>query len=72
MCTQKPPHDYSQQLYDRYKQEIRKYLLQAVRIPHLVLVVLSVKMILVYAVSVHYTELFINDKYKKHVSGANF
>ncbi|KAL3749671.1 hypothetical protein ACJRO7_010750 [Eucalyptus globulus] len=30
MCTQKPPHDYSQQLYDRYGQEIRKYLLQTV------------------------------------------
>ncbi|KAL8143092.1 hypothetical protein V2J09_016124 [Rumex salicifolius] len=26
MCTQKPPHDYSQQLYDKYKQEIVDYI----------------------------------------------
>lgn len=26
MCTQKPPHDYSEQLYNRYKEAFRKYL----------------------------------------------
>ncbi|XP_048136089.1 cullin-1-like isoform X2 [Rhodamnia argentea] len=30
MCTQKPPHDYSQVLYDRFREEIEKYLDQAV------------------------------------------
>ncbi|CAN6468778.1 unnamed protein product [Victoria cruziana] len=26
MCTQKPPHDYSQQLYDRYKEAFEEYI----------------------------------------------
>eukprot|EP00271_Cylindrocystis_brebissonii_P012999 TRINITY_DN32537_c0_g1_i1.p1 TRINITY_DN32537_c0_g1~~TRINITY_DN32537_c0_g1_i1.p1 ORF type:complete len:749 (-),score=177.31 TRINITY_DN32537_c0_g1_i1:795-3041(-) len=26
MCTQKPPHDYSQQLYDRYKEAFQDYI----------------------------------------------
>lgn len=26
MCTQKPPHDYSQQLYDRYRETFAEYL----------------------------------------------
>ncbi|CAI0467391.1 unnamed protein product [Linum tenue] len=26
MCTQKPPHDYSQQLYDRYRESIEDYI----------------------------------------------
>ncbi|KAL9435726.1 hypothetical protein AB3S75_021903 [Citrus x aurantiifolia] len=26
MCTQKPPHDYSQQLYDKYKQAFEEYI----------------------------------------------
>lgn len=58
MCTQKPPHDYSQELYERFGQEIRKYLVQAVRISQLFLVVLSMKMMLVYAVSIRFKELF--------------
>ncbi|KAH9604161.1 hypothetical protein KSS87_010501 [Heliosperma pusillum] len=30
MCTQKPPHDYSQQLYDNYKQAFVDYLKETV------------------------------------------
>ncbi|KAK0582858.1 hypothetical protein LWI29_030427 [Acer saccharum] len=26
MCTQKPPHDYSQQLYDKYKEAFEEYI----------------------------------------------
>ena len=26
MCTQKPPHDYSAQLYDRYRESFNVYL----------------------------------------------
>ncbi|KAG0472152.1 hypothetical protein HPP92_016698 [Vanilla planifolia] len=26
MCTQKPPHDYSQQLYDKYKESFEEYI----------------------------------------------
>ncbi|KAH9323516.1 hypothetical protein KI387_018155, partial [Taxus chinensis] len=26
MCTQKPPHDYSQQLYDRYRESFEEYI----------------------------------------------
>ncbi|KAI7748684.1 hypothetical protein M8C21_000333 [Ambrosia artemisiifolia] len=26
MCTQKPPHDYSQQLYDKYRETIEEYI----------------------------------------------
>ena len=26
MCTQKPPHDYSEALYDRYKQAFSVYI----------------------------------------------
>ncbi|KAG6435459.1 hypothetical protein SASPL_100333 [Salvia splendens] len=26
MCTQKPPHDYSQQLYDKYKEAFQEYI----------------------------------------------
>ena len=26
MCTQKPPHDYSQQLYDRYRASFQDYI----------------------------------------------
>ena len=26
MCTQKPPHDYSEALYDRYKQAFSLYI----------------------------------------------
>lgn len=31
MCTQKPPHDYSQQLYDKYKQAFEEYISSTVR-----------------------------------------
>lgn len=31
MCTQKPPHDYSQQLYDRYRESFEEYIAQMVR-----------------------------------------
>ncbi|RYR13223.1 hypothetical protein Ahy_B04g070339 isoform B [Arachis hypogaea] len=30
MCTQKPPHDYSQQLYDKYKEAFEEYILSTV------------------------------------------
>ncbi|CAI0466806.1 unnamed protein product [Linum tenue] len=30
MCTQKPPHDYSQQLYDRYRESIEDYITSTV------------------------------------------
>eukprot|EP00243_Klebsormidium_subtile_P006329 TRINITY_DN2673_c0_g1_i1.p1 TRINITY_DN2673_c0_g1~~TRINITY_DN2673_c0_g1_i1.p1 ORF type:complete len:750 (+),score=285.37 TRINITY_DN2673_c0_g1_i1:24-2252(+) len=30
MCTQKPPHDYSQQLYDRYRESFEEYIAQMV------------------------------------------
>lgn len=26
MCTQKPPHDYSQQLYDKYREAFDDYI----------------------------------------------
>lgn len=26
MCTQKPPHDYSQQLYDKYREAFEEYI----------------------------------------------
>lgn len=26
MCTQKPPHDYSQQLYDKYREAFEDYI----------------------------------------------
>lgn len=31
MCTQKPPHDYSQQLYDKYKESFEEYITSTVR-----------------------------------------
>ncbi|CAN0841873.1 CUL1 [Linum grandiflorum] len=38
MCTQKPPHDYSQQLYDKYKEAFEEYIsstvLPAIREKH--------------------------------------
>lgn len=30
MCTQKPPHDYSQQLYDKYKEAFEEYIVSTV------------------------------------------
>lgn len=30
MCTQKPPHDYSQQLYDKYKESFDDYITSTV------------------------------------------
>eukprot|EP00268_Persea_americana_P017604 TRINITY_DN184_c0_g1_i6.p1 TRINITY_DN184_c0_g1~~TRINITY_DN184_c0_g1_i6.p1 ORF type:complete len:769 (-),score=156.54 TRINITY_DN184_c0_g1_i6:511-2817(-) len=30
MCTQKPPHDYSQQLYDKYKESFDEYITSTV------------------------------------------
>ncbi|KAF1867220.1 hypothetical protein Lal_00049649 [Lupinus albus] len=30
MCTQKPPHDYSQQLYDKYRESFEEYILSTV------------------------------------------
>ncbi|XP_048229765.1 cullin-1-like [Ricinus communis] len=26
MCTQKPPHDYSQQLYEKYREAFEEYI----------------------------------------------
>jgi hypothetical protein len=31
MCTQKPPHDYSQQLYNKYRVAFDQYLASTVR-----------------------------------------
>jgi cullin 1 len=31
MCTQKPPHDYSQQLYDKYRESFEEYITSMVR-----------------------------------------
>ncbi|KAI9123095.1 hypothetical protein K1719_005984 [Acacia pycnantha] len=31
MCTQKPPHDYSQQLYDKYRESFEEYILSTVQ-----------------------------------------
>lgn len=31
MCTQKPPHDYSQQLYDKYREAFDEYITSTVR-----------------------------------------
>lgn len=33
MCTQKPPYDYSEQLYKRYKQALEEYIKSTVRTP---------------------------------------
>ncbi|KAF7813662.1 Cullin-1 [Senna tora] len=30
MCTQKPPHDYSQQLYDKYRESFEEYIVTTV------------------------------------------
>ncbi|XP_020275234.1 cullin-1-like isoform X2 [Asparagus officinalis] len=30
MCTQKPPHDYSQQLYEKYKESFEEYIMATV------------------------------------------
>ncbi|GAB4851262.1 hypothetical protein Ancab_030558 [Ancistrocladus abbreviatus] len=30
MCTQKPPHDYSQQLYDKYRESLEEYITSTV------------------------------------------
>lgn len=30
MCTQKPPHDYSQPLYDKYKESFEEYIISTV------------------------------------------
>ncbi|XP_010259687.1 PREDICTED: cullin-1 [Nelumbo nucifera] len=30
MCTQKPPHDYSQQLYDKYRESFEDYIISTV------------------------------------------
>ncbi|RDX68201.1 Cullin-1 [Mucuna pruriens] len=30
MCTQKPPHDYSQQLYDKYRESFEEYIVSTV------------------------------------------
>ena len=35
MCTQKPPHDYSQQLYDKYRESFQEYITSMVSIIHL-------------------------------------
>uniref|UniRef100_A0A3Q7EGE9 Uncharacterized protein n=1 Tax=Solanum lycopersicum TaxID=4081 RepID=A0A3Q7EGE9_SOLLC len=32
MCTQKPPHDYSQQLYDKYREAFEEYIITTVRV----------------------------------------
>jgi hypothetical protein len=32
MCTQKPPHDYSEQLYVLYKEAFSKYIHDKVRL----------------------------------------
>lgn len=32
MCTQKPPHDYSQQLYDKYRESFEEYITLTVRV----------------------------------------
>lgn len=37
MCTQKPPYDYSQQLYDKYKEAFDDYIRSTVRKPDLFL-----------------------------------
>ncbi|KAF8035284.1 hypothetical protein BT93_C1341 [Corymbia citriodora subsp. variegata] len=30
MCTQKPPHDYSRQLYDKYRESLEEYIMSTV------------------------------------------
>lgn len=30
MCTQKPPHDYSQQLYEKYRESFEEYITSTV------------------------------------------
>ena len=30
MCTQKPPHDFSQQLYERYREAFNAYIISDV------------------------------------------
>lgn len=32
MCTQKPPHDYSEALYDRYRDAFRHYIAKKVEL----------------------------------------
>ena len=44
MCTQMPPHDYSQRLYDEYRKVFEEYMVKTVRnlIDFLVVVVMSI------------------------------
>ena len=44
MCTQMPPHDYSQRLYDEYRKVFEEYMIKTVRnlIDFLVVVVMSI------------------------------
>ena len=41
MCTQKPPHDYSEQLYNRYRDAFTKYI--AEKVSWLLLLPVSIK-----------------------------
>ncbi|GKU86768.1 hypothetical protein SLEP1_g1248 [Rubroshorea leprosula] len=40
MCTQKPPHDYSQQLYDKYREAFEEYI-TSTKVQHELLVVFA-------------------------------
>lgn len=42
MCTQKPPHDYSQQLYDKYREAFEEYITSTVRLIMYLIVVLLI------------------------------
>ena len=42
MCTQRPPYDYSQQLYDKYKEAFEEYIRSTVRKPHLMFLLYAV------------------------------
>jgi hypothetical protein len=55
MCTQKPPHDYSKQLYERYKKTLEDYIKSIVRALILVSICTSIfGQFHVYFLSMHW------------------
>lgn len=47
MCTQKPPQDYSQQLYDRYRESFEEYINEMVCVKYSLLSFMGIRIILI-------------------------
>ena len=57
MCTQKPPHDYSQQLYEKYREAIEEYITSTVRLLlfNNIFILKYVQTLLFYSYEVYYS-----------------